>query len=193
MPLLPTTISSPSKRSSSRATFKNSFLAHHAKLFLLAVATLSTLALFSSMYQSTTSITSIENVAVEEWTPYKKYHESEAQLPKDHHGEVKYLWISNHLQSMLYIAFDPRASLTLFAHTDAGWGNAMQELVLNAHLAYTLNRAWVYHSLYFIETTLTFFFFLVLSLITLHGIEMAMSLQIQVGNQFLTRSLSQLW
>lgn len=95
MPLLPTTISPTSPPSRN-----NILLAHHAKLFLLAMATLSTLVLVSSMYQSTTSITSIETVEPEEWAPYQKFHESEAQLSQYYDGESKYLWISNHLQSM---------------------------------------------------------------------------------------------
>lgn len=120
-PLLPTANTSNSKHTPSRS--KDNFLARHARLVLLSMASLSTLALLSFMYHSTTLIASLSTSA-EDFVPYRKYHESEARLPQQqqHHGETKYLWIGNHLQSMYRSRTDERSGpwLTLYTKMPAG-------------------------------------------------------------------------
>ncbi|EJF63735.1 hypothetical protein DICSQDRAFT_54612 [Dichomitus squalens LYAD-421 SS1] len=63
---------------------------------------------------------------------YRRFHEAELKLPQ--HDPLlpapegrngRYLWIANHASK-------------------CGWGNAMQELFLNAYLAYRTNRAFVF-------------------------------------------------
>ncbi|KAI8981311.1 hypothetical protein BD414DRAFT_492292 [Trametes punicea] len=63
---------------------------------------------------------------------YEKYHQWELQLPQ-HNPDLpypegrngEYIWMANHVHG-------------------SGWGNAMQEHLLNAHLAYTARRALVF-------------------------------------------------
>ncbi|KAI0646357.1 hypothetical protein C8Q79DRAFT_1050023 [Trametes meyenii] len=63
---------------------------------------------------------------------YSRFHEAELALPQHNVSlpfpegrEGKYLWIANHASK-------------------CGWGNAMQELFLNAYLAYRTERAFVF-------------------------------------------------
>ncbi|KAI0373311.1 hypothetical protein BV20DRAFT_989987 [Pilatotrama ljubarskyi] len=64
---------------------------------------------------------------------YRQYHEYERRLPQhhwdapSHESEPKYFWIAGH----------GRAS---------GWGNVMQEILLNAYLTYKTGRAYVFHN-----------------------------------------------
>ncbi|KAI1798153.1 hypothetical protein LXA43DRAFT_11575 [Ganoderma leucocontextum] len=63
---------------------------------------------------------------------YRRFHEAELKLPQ-HDPSLplpegrngRYLWVANHASK-------------------CGWGNAMQELFLNAYLAYRTNRAFVF-------------------------------------------------
>ncbi|KAH9935714.1 uncharacterized protein B0H18DRAFT_1082401 [Fomitopsis serialis] len=65
---------------------------------------------------------------------YSEYHQLELSLPQhdvdaqasDGHP-VKYLWIANHIRGN-------------------GWGNAMQDLLLNAYLAYRSGRSFVFNN-----------------------------------------------
>ncbi|KAI0360624.1 hypothetical protein OH77DRAFT_704927 [Trametes cingulata] len=63
---------------------------------------------------------------------YSRFHEAELALPQHNVSlpfpegrEGRYLWVANHASK-------------------CGWGNAMQELFLNAYLAYRSNRAFVF-------------------------------------------------
>ncbi|KAI0826561.1 hypothetical protein BC628DRAFT_1319723 [Trametes gibbosa] len=63
---------------------------------------------------------------------YSRFHEAELGLPQHNAAlplpegkEGKYLWVANHASK-------------------CGWGNAMQELFLNAYLAYRSDRAFVF-------------------------------------------------
>ncbi|KAG8220778.1 hypothetical protein J3R82DRAFT_2210 [Butyriboletus roseoflavus] len=63
---------------------------------------------------------------------YENYHNYERQLPQHNLSlpfpegrDAKFFWVSNHV-------------------TASGWGNAMQELLLNALLSYETNRAFVF-------------------------------------------------
>ncbi|KAI0330284.1 hypothetical protein GY45DRAFT_1323824 [Cubamyces sp. BRFM 1775] len=63
---------------------------------------------------------------------YSRFHEAELRLPQHNVSlsspegrDGKYLWIANHASK-------------------CGWGNAMQELFLNAYLAYRTDRAFVF-------------------------------------------------
>ncbi|KAI0756218.1 hypothetical protein C8Q80DRAFT_1127284 [Daedaleopsis nitida] len=65
---------------------------------------------------------------------YRKYHEAELRLPQ-HDPELQYpegkhgqfIWYANHVHG-------------------SGWGNAMQEHLLNAHLAHESGRAFVFNN-----------------------------------------------
>ncbi|OSC97609.1 hypothetical protein PYCCODRAFT_1376756 [Trametes coccinea BRFM310] len=65
---------------------------------------------------------------------YGQYHEYERRLPQhrwnapSHASEPKYFWIAGH------------------GRVGSGWGNVMQEILLNAHLSYKANRAYVFHN-----------------------------------------------
>ncbi|KAI0372005.1 hypothetical protein BV20DRAFT_135882 [Pilatotrama ljubarskyi] len=63
---------------------------------------------------------------------YSRFHEAELRLPQHNASlpfpegrEGRYLWVANHASK-------------------CGWGNAMQELFLNAYLAYRSDRAFVF-------------------------------------------------
>ncbi|EGN95083.1 hypothetical protein SERLA73DRAFT_187372 [Serpula lacrymans var. lacrymans S7.3] len=63
---------------------------------------------------------------------YEKYHEYERHLPQHNLSlpfpegrDAKFFWAANHV-------------------TGSGWGNAMQELIVNAHLARVTKRAFVF-------------------------------------------------
>ncbi|KAI0668526.1 hypothetical protein C8Q78DRAFT_1098866 [Trametes maxima] len=77
------------------------------------------------------------------WTPwpsqklpplYERYHKDEHQLPQHlwnspapYATEPKYFWVSGHSRGV-------------------GWGNVLQEIILNAHLAYKAKRAFVFYN-----------------------------------------------
>ncbi|KZT10756.1 uncharacterized protein LAESUDRAFT_721130 [Laetiporus sulphureus 93-53] len=61
---------------------------------------------------------------------YSRYHQHELQMPQHNLSQAdvqgtKYLWISNYIRGN-------------------GWGNVMQELLLNSYLAYRANRSFVF-------------------------------------------------
>lgn len=65
---------------------------------------------------------------------YSRFHQYELSLPQHHldpaspnAAETQYFWIANHM-------------------TRNGWGNAMQELLLNSYLAYRANRSFVFNN-----------------------------------------------
>lgn len=65
---------------------------------------------------------------------YSRFHQYELSLPQHHldpaspnAAETQYFWIANHM-------------------TRNGWGNAMQELLLNSYLAYHANRSFVFNN-----------------------------------------------
>ncbi|KZT66359.1 hypothetical protein DAEQUDRAFT_456807 [Daedalea quercina L-15889] len=65
---------------------------------------------------------------------YAEYHQLELSLPQHNLNsstsdgqQVKYLWIANHIRGN-------------------GWGNAMQDLLLNAYLAYRAGRSFVFNN-----------------------------------------------
>ncbi|KAI1792658.1 hypothetical protein LXA43DRAFT_886925 [Ganoderma leucocontextum] len=64
---------------------------------------------------------------------YSQYHQYERGLPQHHwhamthEGEPKYLFVSGHTWGL-------------------GWGNVMQEILLNAYLSYKSNRAFVFYN-----------------------------------------------
>ena len=76
---------------------------------------------------------------------YERYNEYESQLPQHNlhlpcpeGGRTKYIWMNNHVRSM---SRNLSAYCSADVRLDGGWGNYMQELVMNAQLAYVSNRA----------------------------------------------------
>lgn len=76
---------------------------------------------------------------------YGKYHEYEERLPQHNLDlpypegrDAKYFWASNHVDSACVWLLSGNSQLS--SAIDSGWGNAMQELLLNAHLAYVAKR-----------------------------------------------------
>ncbi|KAI0964553.1 hypothetical protein AcW1_001345 [Taiwanofungus camphoratus] len=109
----------------------------HSRIALLAVLALAFIALFRSLdglalLEEVAPI--IEDLAENHIFPplYGQYHEQEMLLPQHNPDlpypegrEGKYIWFPNHVHA-------------------SGWGNAMQELLLNSYLAYGSGRAFVF-------------------------------------------------
>ncbi len=84
---------------------------------------------------------------------YSQYHQNELALPQhrwhavSHEDEPKYLFVSGHtwgmIQLVLYILSTTLLILIFVCYTGLGWGNVMQEVLLNAYLSYKSNRAYV--------------------------------------------------
>lgn len=81
-------------------------------------------------------------------TLYDQYHDYERNLPQHDLSlpfpegkHAKFVWFANHGSGMWYPRFLNRHQAHFPSLRGDGWGNAMQELLLNAHLAYSANRA----------------------------------------------------
>jgi hypothetical protein len=103
------------------------FPKRYARIGFLVVVSLSAFAFFYGFEKTETVIDIFRNPPL-----YERYHESEANLPQHNLDlpfpegrDAKFFWASNHV-------------------TNSGWGNAMQELLMNAHLAYVTKRAFVF-------------------------------------------------
>lgn len=81
---------------------------------------------------------------------YSRFHQYELQLPQHNLDQasaktedVKYFWMANHIQGV------PCWHSVLLCISDVyflkgnGWGNVMQELLLNSYLAYRSGRSYV--------------------------------------------------
>ncbi|KAL7284994.1 hypothetical protein ACG7TL_000083 [Trametes sanguinea] len=62
---------------------------------------------------------------------YENYHQAELSLPQHHWEQTR----PNKDEKFLFVAGHSRG---------CGWGNAMQELILNAYMAYKSNRSFVF-------------------------------------------------
>jgi len=77
---------------------------------------------------------------------YSRFHAYELQLPQHDRNstketqEVKYLWIANHVRGV-------------------GWGNVMQELLLNHYLAYRAGRSFVFNNFTWDESDAPYSYF----------------------------------
>ncbi|OBZ68588.1 hypothetical protein A0H81_11555 [Grifola frondosa] len=101
----------------------------------LAILALVSLALLHWLRGGTEDIMEIAGDTKHAFPPlYEKYHQWELRLPQ-HDPNLplpegrngKYIWMANHVQG-------------------SGWGNAMQELLLSAHLAYSSGRSFVFNN-----------------------------------------------
>lgn len=84
---------------------------------------------------------------------YSQYHQYELDLPQhhwdstSHESEPKYLFVSGHTWGAIYIYSLLYATILIFISiycTGLGWGNVMQEILLNAYLSYKSERAYVF-------------------------------------------------
>jgi len=121
-PLLPTKNISP-RRSSGGVGFPK----RHVRIGFLVLVSLCAFALFHGCEKTEPEADSLRDPRL-----YDKFHEYEANLPQHNLDlpypegrDAKFFWASNHV-------------------ADTGWGNAMQELLMNAHLAYVTKRAFVF-------------------------------------------------
>ena len=78
---------------------------------------------------------------------YENYHHKELSLPQHHWDQrrpskdEKFLFVAGHSRGM-YVLFS-NGDAFLIIHPGCGWGNAMQELLLNAYMAYKAGRSYV--------------------------------------------------
>ncbi|KIK49046.1 hypothetical protein CY34DRAFT_797425 [Suillus luteus UH-Slu-Lm8-n1] len=105
---------------------------------LLTALILISLFLFFSRFNTTTVPPWLQEQALAEKHKlpplYEEYHDFERSLPQHNLSlpfpegrDAKFFWAANHV-------------------TSSGWGNAMQELVMNAVLAHTTKRAFVFNN-----------------------------------------------
>lgn len=120
---------------------------------------------------------------------YKQYSASEEQLPQHNLDlpfpdgrHAKYIWFSNHVRSVWRWFY---CSALLDDFLDVGWGNHMQELVVNAHLAYVTKRAWVTDSLWPSTFGANTCYYTVTCLIIILGIGMVQNIQHLMENSSL--------
>lgn len=72
---------------------------------------------------------------------YPQHRELELNLPhydSYEHSDVKYLWSPNHPSGTLH---RPLLHISLIVTVEVGWGNIMQDYILNYVLAYATNRS----------------------------------------------------
>lgn len=166
----------------------------HSRIALLAVLALAFIALFRSLdglalLEEVAPI--IEDLAENHIFPplYGQYHEQEMLLPQHNPDlpypegrEGKYIWFPNHVHGASCHTPLGNAWINNYSFlTASGWGNAMQELLLNSYLAYGSGRAYVdgaYHTTLFADRMLHS----VLCSTTTHGTEMVQIILTTMGN-----------
>ncbi|KII84728.1 hypothetical protein PLICRDRAFT_179075 [Plicaturopsis crispa FD-325 SS-3] len=128
--LLPTSThpSSPSDDKPPIAIIRPRFTKRYMRTFATAVVSITFICLlfgFDSQSEILQAYSSSEDPS---FPPlYEQFHELERNLPQHSSAQPprKYLYAANHVHA-------------------SGWGNALQELILNAHLAHSSGRAFVF-------------------------------------------------
>ena len=81
---------------------------------------------------------------------FGEYHRAEMTFPQHHVADPfangrKFLWVENHV-SGISLRGTCRVSLLTLCRVGLGWGNYVQDLLMNAQLAYDTGRSYVHLS-----------------------------------------------
>ena len=77
---------------------------------------------------------------------YGEYHVAELALPQHDPNTAfvqgqKYLWVNNHVSGRCYSSSGHAHLLLMMIFAALGWGNYLEDLIMNAQIAYSSGRA----------------------------------------------------
>jgi hypothetical protein len=135
-PILPTKNQSPLC-----STGSVGFPKRYTRMGVLAIIALSAFLFFYGFEKTEEIINNMRHPPL-----YERYHEYEDNLPQHNPDlpypegrDAKFFWASNHVTRTHLTPHWSQVQSDIFL--DSGWGNAMQELLVNAHLAYVTKRS----------------------------------------------------